>query len=338
MNNRIRWGIVSTGRITHTFAQDLATLTDGTLQAVYARRPEAAGDFTSRYGARRAYSHYDDLLADPEVDAVYIATPHTVHHDQARDALRAGKAVLCEKPLVVNPAECRSLLATAGETGTYLMEGMWTWFLPAVRQALDWYRAGRIGALRHLQADFGYPQLPYDPERREYNADLGGGCLLEMGVYPVALDWLFRKTDPIGTHVQAHFAPNGVEDDLSWILDYGDSVSRLATSFRARLGNAAAIIGEEGWILIPDFFRASECILFELDTEVDRFREKRQGHGFEHQIAAVQADLRAGRRQSETVRLADSLAFQERMAALHDAIQTTPPPVAPGGSDPEPPA
>ncbi len=316
----IRWGVIGTGRIAHSFARDLATVADGRAVAVYARRLEAAQAFAGQYDIARATDDLEALLSDSDVDAVYVATPHTLHHDHACDALRAGKAVLCEKPLVIDPEECRALVAVTESTGGYLMEAMWTWFLPAIRTAMAWVQEGRIGALRHLDADFGYPQLPFDAMRREYDARLGGGCLLEMGVYPVALDWLVHRRQPLGVQARAHLAPNGVEDDVAWLLDHGASFSRLATSFRARLGNAATIVGEAGWIHIPDFFRASECSLFVLDTRVDHFREERTTIGLDYEIVAMQRDLREGRTESPVVRLADSLAFQEHMAAVRAAF------------------
>ncbi|MEM1410989.1 MAG: Gfo/Idh/MocA family oxidoreductase [Pseudomonadota bacterium] len=316
MSRTIRWGIVSTGRITHTFARDMVSVPGGTIQAVASRRQATAQDFAAQYGISDVHGSYEDLLANPAVDAVYIATPHTLHHDNACAALRAGKAVLCEKPLTVNRAEAESLVAVAEASGGYLMEALWTWFLPAIRQALAWVEAGRIGSLRHLKADFGYPLLPFDPDRREYDAQLGGGCLLEMGVYPVALDWLFHRRSPRSLQALGHFAPNGVEDDVTWLLDHGQSVSSLGTSFRCRLGNSATLVGDEGWIHIPDFFRASECRLFELDDCVEHFQDERETVGFNYQIEAVQEDLRAGRTQSAIVTHADSIAFQEQMEAV----------------------
>jgi predicted dehydrogenase len=323
MKKPVRWGIVSTGRITHTFARDLAFAPSASLQAVASRTIEPARAFAAQYGIADAHGSYAELLQNPKVDAVYIATPHTLHHDNARDAMLAGKAVLCEKPLTINPTEARSLMAIASQSDTYLMEAMWTWFLPAIAKAQEWVAEGRIGALRHLKADFGYPQLPFDAERREYNADLGGGCLLEMGIYPVAFNWLFMRQDPKAVQTWAHHAPNGVEDDVTWSLDYGDSVSSLGTSFRCRLRNAAYLIGDKGYIHIPDFFRASECTLYKLDDQLDHFHDGRSSFGFSYEIEAASRDILAGRRESRTVSLADSLKFQQHINELHERLRAS---------------
>lgn len=310
---RIRWGILGTGRIARSFAHDLRFVAEGELTAVASRHANSAAEFARAYGARRAHTGVESLLADPEVDAVYVASPHALHLENSAAALRTGKAVLCEKPLTLNAAECRALQAVASETGGYLMEGMWTYFLPAIRQALTWVQAGRIGRLRHLQADFGYPQLPYDPDRREYALALGGGCLLELGIYPVALAWLFTQSDPADIQITARHAPNGVVDDFAMLWRYPEYTANLGASFRCKLRNWAYVVGEEGYIAIPDFWRASEALYYRLDECVEHFKDGRPSLGFEYEIRAVTADLQAGRRESAVMPLRTSLKFQEHM-------------------------
>ena len=144
------------------------------------------------------------------------------------------------------------MINVAAETSGYLMEAMWTWFLPAIRKAKEWVDAGRIGKIVQIQSDFGYPQV-YSSDKREYAAELGGGCLLEMGVYPVALTALFTDADPAEISVVARYAPNGVEDDVVATFNYENFVATLGTSYRAKLRNWAYIVGEDGYIAIPDF-------------------------------------------------------------------------------------
>ena len=309
---KIRWGIVGAGRIAHTFAQDARLTEHGIVQAVAARDGAAARAFAAKHDIPDAHAGYDALYESDRVDAVYVATPHSLHLPHASDALRAGKAVLCEKPLTTSAEECRQLMDVANSSGGYTMEAMWTWFLPAIRRAKEWVDAGRIGELRHIKADFGYP-LPYSPDSRAYNAELAGGCLLDMGVYPVALVALFVPGDPESINVIARYAPNGVEDDVVAQLDYPDLVASIATSFRCKLPNSASIVGDEGYIVIPDFFRARECQLWVLDDLVERFEVNRDGNGFEYEIDAVNRDLIAGRRQSGIVPLSESLRFQVYM-------------------------
>ncbi|MBB6093500.1 putative dehydrogenase [Povalibacter uvarum] len=318
---RIRWGILSTGRIAHQFAQDLLHVENAELVCVAARSGDAANEFAKQYSIPRAHCGYDALFADPAVDAVYVATPHTLHLAHSTAALEAGKAVLCEKPLTTCAADAEALIAVAKRTNGYLMEGMWTYFLPAVQVAQRWVAEGRIGRIRHVKADFGYPLLPFDAKRREYDSTLAGGCLLEMGIYPIAFAWLFLKQDPASIQVVARHAPNGVEDDVSMLFDYADCTATpctatLGTSFRAKLRNWAYIIGDEGYIAIPDFWRARECMLYRLDERIDHFDDGRRTLGFEYEARAVGADLMQGKRESEIVPWEASLRFQDHIERI----------------------
>jgi predicted dehydrogenase len=266
------------------------------------------------------YDDYDAMLADPDIDAVYVATPHSVHADNIRAAVRAGKAVLCEKPITVNPEELVDVVAEARGASVYVMEAMWTWFLPAVQKAVDWVDAGRIGKLVQIKADFGYPQRPYSPDSRVYDSRLGGGALLEMGIYPVALFFRFMDRQPDSIAGVAKFAPNGVEDDLSAVLDYGDCIATIGTSFRSKMRNWAYLIGEDGYIAIPDFWRARDCLLFELDTLKDSFTDGRTSIGLNFETQAVTDDLLAGCTESSVVSLDASLGIQQTMAAILAAV------------------
>ncbi|MGD8347372.1 MAG: Gfo/Idh/MocA family oxidoreductase [Lysobacterales bacterium] len=315
MPNPIRWGILSTARISRQFAGDFSHAKGGELLAVASRRMDRAQAFASEFGIPRAYGSYEEMLADPDIDAVYVSTPHTLHLSNSMQAIAAGKAVLCEKPLTVAPGEAEELFAAAEQAGVYLMEAMWTWFLPAVQTALEWHDSGRIGKLLHVKADFGFP-MPFDPASRVYARELAGGCLLDMGIYPIALAWLFTRSDPLSIQVQHHLAPNGADDDVLMHFDLGECQAALSTSFRARLPNSAWLIGDEGTIGIPDFWRARECTLYRRDEVLDHFSDDRRGRGFEFEIAAVNRDLQAGRKRPGVVTWKDSRAFQRHMAAV----------------------
>jgi predicted dehydrogenase len=323
---KVRWGIVSTGRITHQFVQDFAFVPNGEVVAVASRSQDAADAFAARYGIPRAYAGYDRLLDDPNVDAVYIATPHALHFRNTADAIQARKHVLCEKPFTVGAREARNLFRMAEQSSVFVMEAMWTWFLPAIRKALEWVQQGRIGPVRQVKADFGYPFLPFDPDRREYNADLAGGCLLEIGVYPVALALLFLQRDPDAIQVIARKAPNGVEDDLQMLFDYGDNDSgctaTLAASFRSKLQNWAYIIGEESYIAIPDFWRAGECRLYHLDECVDRYEDGRASLGFNYETVAANEDILEGRQQNRIMTWNATVRFQEHMDRVRELFQS----------------
>ena len=315
----MRWGLLATGSICRQFAGDLTHVPGAQLQAVASRDATRASLFAQNYGFARSHGSYEDLLADPDIDIVYIGTPHSEHLANASDAMRAGKHVLCEKPLTVTPDETRALMQVQKETGCYLMEAMWTWFLPAILKAQQWIAEGRIGELRHIKADFGYPQH-FDPKGRMYNPDLAGGCLLDMGVYPIALAWLIQKSTPTAITVSGRRARSGVDDDFIAIFDYAGHTATLGSSFRCKLQNWAYLIGTDGYIAIPDFWRAKEAMLFELDTCVEHFKDNRLHQGFAFEAIAAQEDIATGKRQSIVVSLDDSLAIQELMEAVRQAI------------------
>lgn len=312
----IRWGVLSTGRIAEQFAQDFAYVDGGEIVAVTSRTEKNAAAFAASYGVATVHPTPEALYADPQVDAIYVATPHTLHVDNVLASIESGKAVLCEKPITTNVEDCLRIVRAAEEQAIYVMEAMWTWFLPAIRKAKQWVDEGRIGRLVQIKADFGYPQRPYSPDRREYDARLGGGALLEMGIYPVALLWYFLRRQPDQMQVFSRHAPNGVEDDLTAVLDFGDCLGTIGTSFRAKLQNWAYLIGEDAYIAIPDFWRASECLFYELDECKEHFRDDRQSIGLNFETQAVIDDLRDGNKESSVVSLADSLAFQQLMESI----------------------
>ncbi|MDO3381320.1 Gfo/Idh/MocA family protein [Gilvimarinus algae] len=310
---KIRWGILSTGRIANQFAADFCAVRGASVHAVAGRQLAAAEQFAHRHQIPNAYQGYEALFSDPNIHAIYIGSPHSLHFEHAKRALEAGKAVLCEKPLTINFDECSRLQKIAADNNAYLMEAMWTYFLPAIKKALAWVADGRIGKIKHIKADFGYPQRPYDASRREYDKSLAGGCLLEMGVYPVAIAWLFLRQDPESIQVSSRLAPNGVEDDLSWIAKYRDCTATLGTSFRCKLQNWAYIIGDEGYIAIPDFWRARECSFYVLDERVERFIDNRQTQGLCFEAQAVTDDLLQKKTSPSQVTAEDSLAFARHM-------------------------
>ena len=314
----IRWGIIGAGRIAKTFATDIKLAKNARLYAVASRQLESAQSFSQLFSINKAYGNYTALLADPNVDAVYIATPHSHHKDQAIAALRAGKHVLCEKPATVTPDELEEVLAVAQQESRYFMEGMWTYFLPVIKKAQEWVNAGQIGELCHVKADFGFA-LPYSPDLREYDHRLAGGCLLEMGIYPIAMAWLFLQQDPNAQTVWHHQADNGVEDDVVILNTYGENsnaTAQMATSFRCKLNNYLTLIGDQAMLTIADYWGAREVKLYEGNECIDCFSEVREHQGFNYQIEQVSRELLAGQLQPGVVRWADSRAFARHIAAI----------------------
>jgi predicted dehydrogenase len=318
----LRWGIIGTGRIANTFASDIKHVKNAMLYGVGARQSSSATTFAAKYSIDNAYGSYAALLADPNVDAIYIATPHTLHKEQSIAAMLAGKHVLCEKPATVTLKELEQVIDVAKQEQRYFMEGMWSYFLPVLATAQDWIKAGRIGKLTHVKADFGYP-LPYSPDLREYDNRLGGGCLLEMGIYPIAMAWLFLGQDPDQQSVWSHAADNGVEDDVVILNAYHkqSATAQLSTSFRCKLPNYLYLIGDEGYIAIPNYWAAEQAKLYKLDICIDHFSAPRPCSGFSYQIEQVSNEILTGQLQPKKVSWAASLAFQRQIAAIKTRSQ-----------------
>lgn len=310
---KIKWGILGPGVIARQFAHDFQFSKYGELISVASRSKERSEKFAKEYDIPKHYGNYEDLYTDPDIDIIYVATPHNFHFEQSKAALTAGKSVLCEKPLTISPAECEDLIAIANSSDKYLMEGMWTYFLPALIKAQEWISKGHIGTIRHVKSNFGYAK-PFEPNGRMYNPDLAGGALLDMGCYTIAMAWLFCKTDPKNIHVVAHKAPTGVDDDVSVVFEYdNDVIANLNTSFRCKMPNWTYIIGDQGYIGIPDFWRASECYLYKGEKLVKHYIDNRQGYGFNFESDAASLDLMEGKKQSDIMTHAYSLKLQEHM-------------------------
>ena len=315
MSNNLRWGIVSTGRIAQEFCQDMRFVDNGELAAVAARNLDDAKKFANKHGIKKAYQGYQSLFDDADIDVIYVATPHNFHFQHARDALIARKSVLCEKPITISSEESRQLSELAQSKGLFLMEAMWTYFLPAIKKAKQWFDEGRIGTLKHIKADFGY-LMPFDSESRLYNADLAGGCLLDMGIYTIAISKYFNDYPLENLQVKSHLASTGVEDDLVILADSGDITLTLASSFTCKLPNIAYIIGDAGYIAIPNFWHAKQCSLFVQDEQTDHFDDKRPSLGFNYEAQAVGEAIQQQRLEHPLMPHKTSFELQQQMEAI----------------------
>ena len=315
--SKTRWGILGPGIIAHEFANDFQFVENAELIAVASRNLSRAEEFATKYNIPSAYGSYETLYQDQNIDAIYIATPHNFHLQQSLDALKQGKSVLCEKPITISPQELELLLKGAQESNAYLVEGMWTYFLPVMHKAQQWIAEGRLGEIYHVKADFGYP-VPFDSNGRMYNPDLAGGSLLDMGVYVVAMAWLFLKQEPSAIRVIARNASTGVDNDVSIQFEYPNAAASLTTAFRCKLHNWAFIIGEKGYIAIPDFWRARECFFYEGEQIVEHYQDQRKGNGFEFEIDAVSKDIQQGKLQSEIMPHEYSIKLQHLMHLIKE--------------------
>ena len=282
----VKWGIVGTGKIATSFVEDFAHVENGVVAAVASRNLDRAEQFCVKHGLSKAFGSYQDLFDDETIEAVYIATPHSEHLQNTLDALRGDKAVLCEKPLTTGLKQAEEVIEYANSSRNYLMEGMWTYFLPAIRKAQEWVQEGKIGAVRHIRADFGFTP-PYQPKARLYNPELAGGALWDIGIYPIAFAWLFTQQMPQEMSVVSKKAPTGVEDDISILFEYPEVTATMNASFRSRFPNEGYIIGENAYIKLPSFWKAKECLLYQDEECVDHFIDPSKSKGYSFEITAM---------------------------------------------------
>jgi predicted dehydrogenase len=316
MNKTFRWGLIGPGRIAHNFAKGLATVPDGKLQAVASRDAARAIAFATEYGGAKCYDSYDALIADPEVDAIYIATPHNLHADAVRACIEGGKPVLCEKPLTVNAAQAEALFALAKARGVFLMEALWTRFLPIYAEVRKWLDEGRIGEPRLLSSSFGF-KTARNVEDRLLNPALAGGALLDIGVYNLSVSQWVLQRNPDSFSATGFVGETGVDEQLAGTLDYGSGVmSQFHCTIRADTANDFRIYGSEGSIRIHSmFWGATMATLQDANGETTLERPHRAS-GFEYQIEEAQRCIREGLLESPGITHADTLATMKLMDAL----------------------
>ncbi|MFD1953123.1 Gfo/Idh/MocA family protein [Paenibacillus thailandensis] len=316
MTKSIKWGILGTGGIAEKFTSDLAYATYGEAAAVGSRTLESAKRFADKFGIPQAHGSYEELANDPDIDAIYIATPHPFHKENVLTCLKAGKAVLCEKPFTINSGDLEELTSYAKENGLFLMEGMWTRFLPAVIRAKEWIRDGRIGEVLHVKADFGF-RTTGNPEGRMLNPALGGGALLDVGIYVVSFASMIFGAEPEKVISTAHIGETGVDEQNSIILEYGSGkTAALSSAIRVELANEAYIFGTEGYIHLPSFFNAKTVTLLRHGQVVDQYKDERKSLGYNFEADEVARCLNNGRTESGGIPLDESLAIMKLMDAV----------------------
>lgn len=317
MENKIRWGILGTGNIANSFAEALTSLPAAEIKAVGSRTQDSAQQFAKKFGIPNIHASYESLVNDPDVDVIYVSTPHTYHKNNTLLALGAGKHVLCEKPLALNSLQVETMISTAQEKNLFLMEAMWMWFFPAIQETKHLIDSGKIGDVRLLTADFGFFKA-FDPQHRLFNPTLGGGALLDIGIYPLALAlYLFGKPDQYSG--QAFLGKTGVDEQIHLSLLYGQKKSaNLSATIRAISPCEAVISGSEGFIRIHKDFWHPEKISLSLGRgEKEKIIEfPHRSNGMDYEAQHVMDCLIAGKTESDVMSFQASRDLMEIMDSL----------------------
>lgn len=279
----IKWGIIAPGTIANAFAKEVKNTEDGVAFAVYGRSEEKAKKFAKEYNIDKYYSNIDEFLNDDNIDAVYIATPHNYHMDYAKKCINAKKSVLCEKPFSYNYKTSREVLDLAKENNVFIMEALWTLFLPAVNQAKRWIEEGKIGKIKLITANFGF-KSEYNTNSRLYNPNLAGGALLDVGIYPILFSNYITNQFPIEIKASGEFTKTNVDESDTINLKYEDgALASLTCSIIVDTDNSAVIYGEKGKIVIPTFWMAKEAYLYNEDN-TEKFVDEYEEVGYKYEI------------------------------------------------------
>jgi predicted dehydrogenase len=309
----LRWGILGTGGIAGTFATDLRLTESGEVVAVGSRDQASADRFADRYGIPARHGSYESLVSDPDVDVVYVATPHPMHHDNALLALRAGKPVLVEKPFTMNADEARDIVRVARETGLFAMEAMWTRFLPHIATVREWIADGALGDIVTVTADHGQ-WFAEDPGFRLFAPELGGGALLDLGIYPVSFASMVLGT-PSRVLAMSDPAFTGVDAQTSMLFGYDSGAQAVLTcTLRAKSPTRAAIVGTDARIEIDgDFYAPTAISLIPRDGQTVRVASDHQGRGLRNQADEVARRLAAGELESPLMPLDETISIMATM-------------------------
>jgi predicted dehydrogenase len=310
-----RWGIIGPGKIAHKFSQSLPFSKNGKLVSVASTSLYRSIGFSQLYGAEYAFGSYEEMLKSGTIDAVYIATPHSFHFDNAALAISAGIPVLCEKPMTLSHPQTNLLADFARDKQVFLMEGMWSMFLPHILKALEWIDSNKIGEVVHVQADFGY-RAEYNPEGRLFNPDLGGSVSKDIGIYPLALFYKILGALE-GFQVQGNRAKTGVDQHVVFQgKGRGNATFQGQVSFLTHTEVEAIIFGTEGKIKIESqWFRPTSATLFHKNgTEI--FGPKVDSFGFQFESDEVEKCVSNGLTESTRWTHSDSISMAEYISIL----------------------
>jgi predicted dehydrogenase len=317
--SKFRWGILGTGAIARRFVRGLRSLPEAEVFAVGSRSEASAAKFAEKNDIPRRHASYEDLASDPDVDVVYIATPHPFHAENATLCLRAGKAVLCEKPFCVNAAEAERVVEFAREKRLFIMEGMWTRFFPLMEEVRQVVSEGTIGEVRMLNVDFGF-RADLDPASRLFDQGLGGGALLDVGVYCVSFASMVLGR-PSGFVSLPHLGETGVDEQASVVLEHeGGRLANLCIGIRTTTPQEATIMGTEGYVRIhAPWWRPTSMTISRPGTEDETVESPVSGNGFDYEAREVMRCLEAGKTESDVMPLDETVSVMRTMDGIRAA-------------------
>lgn len=307
-NKTYNWAILGCGKIARKFASDLKLLANANLYAAASRNINRAQEFADELRFEMAYGNYQEMVNDPKVDVVYIATPHSLHHEHTMLCLNHKKAVLCEKAFAINSNQVKEMVECAKKNNTFLMEAFWTMFQPSFKRAIEILNSGELGKLKVVRSDFAF-NAPFIEDKRLYNTKLGGGSLLDIGLYPV-----FAALTSLGVPEMiktfADFSKTGAEESISMIFKYKDGeMANLTSSFSSHSPIQTEYWCEKGHLTLnPRWFTPTDITIWKEGGEVRKIESThKEGAGYQHEAEHVMQCLDQGKIESDVMTWKTSL-------------------------------
>ena len=324
MSEIIRWGILSTGHISGKFADALRILPEAEICAVGSRNLETAKIFAGKHGIRNAYGSYSALADDPEVDVVYIGTPHSFHLENSVMCMRRGKSVLCEKALTINAREAEEMIRVAKEENVFLMEAMITRHVPLVKKIQNWIKSGEIGEVRMVNASRCI-RREFKPSARQLNPKLGGGSLLDLGVYVISFASMIFEKPPESVFGYGHIGEFGSDEQGAALLKYDrGEIANLSFALRTDTGNEAYVYGTKGYIKIDEIFAVpTKATLFIDKKEYEVIEEPIISSGLIYEAKEVMRCIKEGLKESPYMPLKESLQIMQIMDKIRSHWELT---------------
>ncbi|SDG40897.1 Gfo/Idh/MocA family protein [Psychroflexus sediminis] len=319
MNKTHNWGIIGLGGIAQKFASDLQDIKTARLYAVASRTLEKAQEFSSKFKVENAYGSYEDLAKDPEVDIIYVATPHVFHYENTLMCLEHGKAVLCEKPMAMNARQLKAMIELSKKKSLFLMEGLWTNFMPHLQKVHQLAQNETYGKCLKVEADFSF-KAEFDTGKRLFNKDLGGGALLDIGIYPVYLALKLLGVPQL-MEAASEFSSTGVDVSNQIKFNYSSgATAHLSSSFAKTTASRARVHFENATVEFGSRFHETDQLEIRTNSGVDKLDFNYPTHGYQFEIEHVQDCLEKGLTQSPEWSLQASLELAETLDKIREIM------------------
>lgn len=319
MKKQLNFGIIGAAGIANAFAQGVLDAKGGKLYAVAARNKERAEAFAENWKMEKAYGSYEELVNDPLVDVIYVATPNGLHKEHSILAMKHKKHVMCEKPFASNAREVEEMIAVAKEEDVFLMEGMWTRYFPLVQQVKKWVEENKIGKVKMIEADFGFNGL--DKDNIRYDLSLAGGALMDVGIYPISFVSYIYGKQPQVIKALGELSESGVDEQNSMIFKYTDGQAAVISSaMNVTTARNMYILGEKGYIHIPNVWQPKSCEIHIEGQEVEKYEIGYEGNGYNYEVQEVIDCILAGKKESESMPVQESLEIMNTMDCVRAEI------------------